>query len=319
MKKWPFAAGAVVALGAVALVPVGDETVQAPATASGGPTMDLSSFSGDAPGQSLDFLFIHHSIGGQLLAEHGAEEGRSSIHPTHPNGGGLRRMLEAEGYRVHEASYDSEVGQDTDMRHWLPKFREQLDRILRVQMQDELLPEGERNRIVAFKSCYPNSDYVAQGSPPGDATLPELTVENAKAAMRELLPIFRRHPDTLFVYFTAPPIAPRLPPDPAWKWALKRVLGRGMTASRLRESARLARGFNDWMKSSDGWLADYEGNNVVVFDYYDLLTGEGRSDLLFYPTGEGYDSHPSSEGQSKAAEAFVPFLNRAVRRAGLVE
>ena len=49
------------------------------------------------------------------------------------------------------------------------------------------------------------------------------------------------------------------------------------------------------------------------------MTGGRRSDLLVYPTNDGLDSHPSSEGQRRAAEAFVPFLNRAVRRAGLVE
>jgi hypothetical protein len=52
-----------------------------------------------------------------------------------------------------------------------------------------------------------------------------------------------------------------------------------------------------------------------VFDYYDLLTGCVASDLSLYPTGGGYDSHPSREGNEKAAEAFVPFLNRAVQRA----
>ena len=54
-----------------------------------------------------------------------------------------------------------------------------------------------------------------------------------------------------------------------------------------------------------------------MFDYYDILTGKGQSDLCVYPTGDGYDSHPSREGNGKAAAAFVPFLNQAVRRAGL--
>ena len=64
-------------------------------------------------------------------------------------------------------------------------------------------------------------------------------------------------------------------------------------------------------------MKDYPLNNVVVFDYYNLLTDDGSSDLLRYPTGGGFDSHPSREGNEKAAEAFVPFLNKAVRRAGL--
>lgn len=309
---------AVALLAGAAFVPVGGETVEASAANTGASTMDLSSYSSEAPGEDLDFLFIHHSVGGQLLADPGPEAGRSAIHPTHPNGGGLRRLLEGAGYRVHEAAYDSEVGHRTDLGDWAAKFRGQMDRILRVDRQDDLLPEGERNEIVAFKSCYPNSELVAEGTAPGDPSVPELTVENAKAALRALLPSFAEHPDTLFVYFTAPPVAPRLHPDPAWKWIAKRVLGRGMTPERLRASAERALAFNDWVRSPDGWLADYAGDNVVVFDYFSVLTN-GNGGLLAYPTGNGYDSHPSAEGQRRAAEAFVPFLNRAVRRAGLVE
>jgi hypothetical protein len=306
-------------LGAAAFVPVGGERVEASDASPGeAATMDLSSHSAEPPGEPIDFLFLHHSIGGQLLADPGPEEGAHSIHRTHPNGGGLRALLEGAGYRVHEASYDSVVGHRTDLADWAPKFREQMDRILRTEMQDELLPDGRRNRVVAFKSCYPNSKMVGDGTGEGDPAVPELTVANAKAALRALLPLFREHPDTLFVYFTAPPVAPGLHSDPAWKWIAKRVLGRGMTPERLRESGLRARSFNDWVKSPDGWLGGYEGNNVVVFDYYDILTG-GRSGLLAYPTGNGYDSHPSAEGQRRAAEAFVPFLNRAVRRAGIAE
>ena len=306
-------------LGAAAFVPVGGERVEASdAPPSGAQTMDLSSYSSDPPGEPIDFLFLHHSVGGQLLADPGPAEGAHSIHRTHPNGGGLRARLEGAGYSVHEASYDSIVGHRTDLADWAPKFREHMDRILRTEMQDELLSDGRRNRVVAFKSCYPNSAMVGDGSGEGDPTVPELTVANAKAALRALLPTFREHPDTLFVYFTAPPVAPRLNPDPAWKWVMKRVLGRGMTPERLRESGMRARSFNDWVRSSDGWLAGYEGTNVVVFDYYDILTGR-RGGLLAYPTGNGSDSHPSAEGQRRAAEAFVPFLNRAVRRAGIAE
>jgi hypothetical protein len=79
----------------------------------------------------------------------------------------------------------------------------------------------------------------------------------------------------------------------------------------------LARQFNGWLAGSEGWLKDSGLANVAVFDYYDILTDHGKSDLSLYPTGKGYDSHPSREGNQKAAEDFIPFLNRAVRRAGL--
>lgn len=316
-RKWIGVAAVVTALVVAALIPVPGEHVRARGAATEGPAMDLSAYSAAPPERPLRFLFIHHSTGGQLLADPGEPSGEDSVHSTHPNGGGLRRLLAEAGYAVHEASYGSSVGEHTDLGGWLPKFRDEMDRVRRVRMQDELLPDGERNDIVAFKSCFPNSDFVAWGETPGDPAVPTLTVENARSEMRALLPHFQARPDTLFVYLTAPPRAPRLQPEPAWKWIVKRALGRGTTPDRLREQAARARRFNDWMKSPDGWLAGYDGNNVVVFDYFDVLTG-GDGDLLAYPTGGGVDSHPSSEGQRRAAEAFVPFLNRAVRRAGLL-
>ena len=42
----------------------------------------------------LRLLFLHHSIGGQLLAEPGPDDGKGAVHP---NGGGLRKRLEASG------------------------------------------------------------------------------------------------------------------------------------------------------------------------------------------------------------------------------
>ena len=80
----------------------------------------------------------------------------------------------------------------------------------------------------------------------------------------------------------------------------------------------MARNFNNWLTAKDGWLKDYRYRNIVVFDYYDVLTDFGVSDLSQYPTGDGLDSHPSSEGQLRATALFVPFVNRAVQRADLI-
>ncbi len=282
--------------------------------------MDLSKYSADKPSKPLQLLFIHHSVGGQLLAEPGkAQDLADSIHVKHENGGGLRKRLEAQGYQVHEASYGSDVGEDTDLFHWLPKFRTKMDKILRVSFNDELMDGDERNDVVMFKSCYPNTRFESLGEPPGNPEGPELTVWNGKATMQALLAEFQKHRDTLFVYFTAPPNAPKAYPERAAKWLVKKALGKPTAAQAKAEQATLARQFNNWVVSPDGWLKDYPHQNVMVFDYYDVLTGEGESNLLRFPTGDGGDSHPSRAGQQKAAEAFVPFLNRAVRRAGLSE
>jgi len=240
--------------------------------------MDLSEFSETRPGRSLDLLFIHHSVGGTWLADPGPERGADCIFETHPNGGGLRRALEEQGYTVHEASYGSRIGQDTDINHWPPKFRDQMKQILTCQRQDSLLPDGQRNRIVMFKSCYPNNQFIGPGTLPGRTDEAERTVANAKAAYSALPDYFELHPDVLFVCVTAPPVAPKIEPDALWKAVVRRIIGRPTPEEYLLSGGRFAREFNNWLKAEDGWLKDYPLRNVVVFDYYDILTGEGGSD-----------------------------------------
>jgi hypothetical protein len=183
--------------------------------------------------------------------------------------------------------------------------------------QDRVYDDGRRNQVVVFKSCFPNSVFVAEGAPPGSPQGPELTVANAKATLNALLPVFERHPDALFVYVTAPPVAPFAPGDPLYRLIARRLRRRRTYSDTVRESGALARAFNDWVVGRNGWLAGYRPANVVVFDYYGILTG-GDSNYSRYLAEES-DSHPSAEGNRRATEAFVPLLNRAVRRAGLVK
>lgn len=281
------------------------------------PGADLSGYSASTLARPLRALFIHHSCGGQWLADPGNDSARAPcILDKHPNAGGLRAALRANGYEVHEASYGSEVGEKTDLFDWTPKFRSQMNQILRVDENDRLLPEGTKHEIVIFKSCYPNSDFEGEGSAPGDPKGPALTVQNAEATLRALREELEKHPEVLFVYVTAPPLAPPRSREPLWK-ALARTLAPGSKRVDRAARAAWAREFNNWVKAPDGWLAGYVPKNIVVFDYFDVLTDGGRSNFLRFPTGDGTNSHPSREGNSRASEAFVPFLNRAVRRAGL--
>ncbi len=86
-----------------------------------------------------DLLFIHHSCGGALLADPGAVtggekgSGNRCIYGSHPNGGGLRTLLAGAGYQVNELSYESRLGEDTDICHWRKKFATQMYRILKVE------------------------------------------------------------------------------------------------------------------------------------------------------------------------------------------
>lgn len=308
----------VVILIIVGLIPVGD----------GGPTgitssqqkvspLNLENYSADSPGRPLNMLFIHHSCGGQLLAPAGEDIGQNCIYKSHPNGGGLRDKLVSQEYRVHEVSYGSELGEKTDLFDWLPKFRDRMEKVLSASGPDTYFPDGTKNDIVAFKSCYPNNLFSGEGIEPGNPQGPELTVANAKSTYRELLTIFAKHTNTLFVAVTAPPLLGKRPAEPLWKHLARRVLGK--TQADIGKSGLLARQFNNWMKAENGWLKDYPHKNVIVFDYYDVLTGNGAMNFLKYPSGPNSDdNHPSQKGNDKAATAFVPLLNKAVRRAGLV-
>ncbi|HNY66873.1 MAG TPA: hypothetical protein PKM41_15695 [Deltaproteobacteria bacterium] len=280
---------------------------------------DLAAYSSDKPSCTLHLLFLHHSCGGQLLADRGEIRERdpgTCIYLTHPNAGGLRSALGRNNYTVHEASYGSSLGQGTDICHWRRKFRDHMGAVLSCDGQDRPFRDGTRNRIVVFKSCFPNSWIDSEGRGPGDPDSSEKTMANYKAAYGALLEYFMRHPDTLFVACTAPPMARPVPGLSGRALsAVRGLLGRpdplGPVGTRIRS-------FNNWLKDMDGgWLKGYGAMNVVVFDYYDILTGYGASDWSLYPTRGGADSHPSSEGNTRAAQAFIPFLNKAVRRAGL--
>jgi len=267
------------------------------------------------PARPLALLFIHHSCGGQLLAEKGSREGKDSIYTSHPNGGGLRRLLEENNYVVHEASYGSDVGENTDVCHWHAKFKGQMDAVLRTKMQNETLEDGAQNHIVMFKSCYPNSWIDTDGQEPGNPDACAHTTANYKAAYQALLPAFAERPDTLFIAVTAPPLAQ--PKGNVVKNLVKRMLGRDDVPEKVGPRIR---GFNNWLKDGKaGWLSGYPLDNVVVFDMYEVLTGHGQSNWSVYPTEGGTNSHPSSEGNQQVAAEFIPFLNQAVDRMGLAK
>jgi len=98
--------------------------------------MDLSSYSDKPPERPMHLLFIHHSTGGQLLADQGKNDGENCIYKSHPNGGGLRYLLEQNNYIVHEASYGSIIGDKTDICDWRIKFKDHMAEILTCKNQD---------------------------------------------------------------------------------------------------------------------------------------------------------------------------------------
>ena len=245
------------------------------------------------PAETVKLIFIHHSCGENWLAD---------------EDGGLGRALGENNYFVSDTNYGwgpDGIGDRTDISDWPEWFTgPHSDRYLAALYAESgqnswytrnLSDPGGENRIITFKSCFPNSNL--EGRPADPPVRGEgLTVSNAKAIYNELLTYFATRPDKLFVVVTAPPVQ-----DPT--------------------CAANARAFNTWLVRD--WLAGYEGHNVAVFDFYNVLTGPDNhhrfhngaieyvtargGNTLYYPT-DG-DDHPSSAGNRKATEEFVPLLN----------
>lgn len=219
-------------------------------------------------------IFMHHSVGRGLLDR-----------------GKLREQLLNRGILVKGASFSDELGDETDMNFWLNKFRTQMPQILSFRAHPNIYrTDSVTNDIVAFKSCFPNSDIVADGSEPGDPNVPVRTTANYKALFGELKKEFIKYPKTLFVYLTAPPLVPE---------------------STTSENGARARAFNSWLVNDfvPAYRQETGLSNFAVFDLFsaladsdNVLKGEYRQNI------EG-DSHPNTKASRAAAEAFLRFFD----------
>jgi hypothetical protein len=271
------------------------------------------------PETPVRLIFIHHSTGGNWLAEPASNE----------LGGGLGRTLMENNYFVSATNYGwgpDGIGDRTDIINWPEWFTgPNRDAILAALYNENgqnfggfgewpRLSEdpGGENQIILFKSCFPNSNMGGNPNDPAATELNEdLSVANAKAVYNDLLTYFVTRQDKLFIAITAPPLAD-FDTDAA--------------------TAANARAFNYWLVND--WLSGYNYPNVAVFDFYNVLTSgpsASRNDagqaagnhhrwwdgavqhiqtvdnnFLTYPSG---DSHPSRAGNEKATTELVPLLN----------
>jgi uncharacterized repeat protein (TIGR01451 family) len=282
----------------------------------------LSSLNPTSPTTPVRLIFIHHSTGGNWLAD---------------DNGGLGIALMNNNYYVSDTNYGwgpydfdvdngERIGDHTDISDWPHWFTgPHRDTYLAALYAESgqhpsgyysrlaSNPGGE-NQIIMFKSCFPNSDLDGSPNDPPTQWWTDLNVGSAKYVYNDLLQYFATRQDKLFVVITAPPLR---------------------SGGTTPEHAANARAFNDWLVNH--WLEDYPYNNVAVFDFYNVLTSNGgdwdTNDLnsaggnhhrwwngaiqhvhpvdynyAAYPS-DGGDSHPSWAGNLKATGEFLPLLN----------
>lgn len=218
-------------------------------------------------------VFLHHSVGRGIL-----------------NQGGLRDSLLDIGVLVRGATYGDEIGEETDMCDWATKFESDMERIFNFKAHpNQYYSDGFANDIVIFKSCYPNSNIgTADASSPVPSQR-QKTMDNYTGYFKSLAATFKKYPNKLFVYMTAPPLAPeRTTP----------------------ENAARARSFNQWLQNE--FIPAYQQEtglrNFVVFDLFDLLANPENLLKEQFRTERPGDSHPNIAGYQAAANGFMQFF-----------
>lgn len=283
----------------------------------------LAQQNGTPPETPQKLIFIHHSTGENWLADWS---------------GGLGIALRDNNYFVSDTNYGwgpDVIGDLTDIGNWYnwfvgPNSPTYLAALFAESGQNAeysrlAADPGGENGIVMFKSCFPNS-YLG-GNPDDPATVGPNplwgmdcyddsihTVGNAKGVYNDLLGYFATRPDKMFVLIVSPPQAP------------------GNTDA---YHAGNARALAHWLVYD--WLAGYEGHNVFVYDFYNVLTSnsgdewtndvgtiEGNHHRVHegavqhiqtvdkndsaYPS-DLYDGHPTDAGNQKATVEYLPVLN----------
>lgn len=221
---------------------------------------------------SKKMIFLHHSVGKNILYE-----------------GGLKDSLAELGILVKGSTYGDEIGEQTDMYNWLPKFEKDMARILSFKAHPNMYYNDDTtNDIVMFKSCFPNS-HVTENAGSGDPTDRKRTQANYKAVFEGLKDEMAKNKNRLFIYLTAPPLVPE--------------------ATTAQHAAR-ARDFNDWLigEFQPRYLKETGQDNFVVFDLFDFLSDEDNFLKKENRPGNSGDSHPNAVANKAVAVKFMEFF-----------
>jgi hypothetical protein len=245
-------------------------------------TDDIQNVNTSKPSTVQKIMFIHHSCGQNWLSS---------------GNGNLGSALNADNYYVTESNYgwdaetDDNLGDNTNTTDWPSWFNEtKMPYVYRNNMMatyaNVISDPGTENRIIMFKSCFPLSDVGG-------------SIDDEKTVYNSLLTYFSNHTDKLFILITPP----------------------GTTNV---SSYVLTRELCNWLvDKKNGWLKNYPHKNVAVFDFYCVLSEvnshhrvvNGSIEHVYSSDYDGTspyhsgDDHPTSEGNQKATDEFMPLLN----------
>ncbi len=227
-------------------------------------------------GDFTDVIFLHHSVGRNLI-----------------NQGGVRERLTEAGFRFWDHDYNWEGltrpdGTLAGYSYGIPDDNTDPDGLARLFAQPVYdwplngFSGLMQHEVIIFKSCFPTSNITS-----GEQLR---QYQEWYLGMREVMD---RYPDHLFIAVTPPPLNPA-ETDP--------------------ETAARARAFADWL-TSDDFLASHPNLSTFdLFDLlaeddpaapdFNMLRAEYR---------EGTDSHPNQFANETVGPIFADFIIQTAR------
>jgi hypothetical protein len=227
-------------------------------------------------GDFTDVIFLHHSVGRNLI-----------------NQGGVRERLTEAGFRFWDHDYNWEGltrpdGTLAGYSYGIPDDNTDPDGLARLFAQPVYdwplngFSGLMQHEVIIFKSCFPTSNITS------DEQLRQY--QEWYLGMRQVMD---QHPDHLFIAVTPPPLNPA-ETDP--------------------ETAARARAFADWL-TSDDFLAGHPNLSTFdLFDLlaeddpavpdFNMLRAEYR---------EGTDSHPNQFANETVGPIFADFIIQTAR------
>ena len=248
----------------------------------------------------LRILFIHHSTGKNLIRQ---GQVRDLIAKRNEQDGTRHEFWDHD---YNEIGLTGPSGEKTGISFNIPDDDTDpvgFDRLFSQPVHDP--PDNALSNIltfdvVIFKSCFPVS-----------AIRNKAQLEQYRQHYISIRNALSRHPDTLFIVMTPPPLIPQsltglvLSRASRWMWTND-------------EDAARAREFSRWLTSEDFTMGL---PNVATFDLFDLLAEPATSRThpntlrAEYRGGRlGYDAHPNETANKAIAPLFVDAIWRKLKR-----
>ena len=237
--------------------------------------LDSSSVQAQNQGDFTNIVFLHHSVGNNLIEQ-----------------GEVREGLQEVGYDFWDHSYNHPGLRDPDGKYTgysynVPNDNTDPDGLARIFDQRvydlplNTLSGLMQHEVIAIKSCYPTSDIV------NDEQL-----EQDKAWYLEMRDVMDQHPDKIFIILTQPPLNP---------------------ASTTPEIAARANSLASWL-SSDDFLDGHPNVFTFDFFHHLAESDQAAPDyyMLRQEFRQGTDSHPNQLANETIGPLFVNFIRNSV-------